>query len=427
MTTRVLATGILGLLLTTSLASVAVAQEDAPDLNQEAKFHRIYKQYNVQPTSADKWQSALGQTQSQSYDVQKGDTLWDISDTLFADSEFWPKVWSLNVEKIGNPHEIEVGQRIQFTPGTAGEPPQLAITDQKTEVGKDDAQNGVQKWMQDEKPIGIKFDLNKVTIPPPSHPPRPVTDIPASLPRWNYKSVSSDVVDMQLESPRRDFGHPPEILTAYIDDSEPMTVGKVTEIETDVDAAVEFQYIVVQLPEKIAENKLLVVKEVGKVKDPETGESGHVVHVQGEIQILGEVNPDRNLYRAMVTKSMDLVEVGSLLISGNIPVYDTSAKVAQSSADAVVIGGGGSTDRKIFGSHAIVYLNGGSGKGMVPGSVYPIYKKQSTRTKTNEIQNPLEIGHVKVLRVGNNFATAVITDAKEEVQVGDTTSPTLSR
>jgi hypothetical protein len=282
--------------------------------------------------------------------------------------------------------------------------------------------------MEDEKPIGgIKFDLNQVTIPPPSHPPRPVTDIPASLPRWNYKSVSSNVVDMELESPKRDFGHPPEILTAYIDDTGPMTVGKVTEIEADIDAASEYQYIVVQLPEKIAENKLLVVKDVGRVKDPDSGESGHVVHIQGEIEVLGEVNADRNLYRAMVTRSMDLVEVGSVLVSGKVPIYDTSAKVAKGNADAVVIGGGGSTDRKIFGSHTIIFLNGGSGKGMVPGSVYPIYKKQSTRTTTKETENPLEIGHVKVLRVGNNFATAVITDAKEEVQVGDTTSPTMSR
>jgi nucleoid-associated protein YgaU len=118
----------------TAFLSVSVrAQDDAPDLKKEAKFHSIYKNFNTEPTSSQKWEAALGQTQSQRYDVQKGDTLWDISDTLFADPDFWPKVWSLNVEQIGNPHEISVGQRIRFTPGTAGEPPRLAVTDVKTD------------------------------------------------------------------------------------------------------------------------------------------------------------------------------------------------------------------------------------------------------------------------------------------------------
>lgn len=434
MTTRVLATAIFKLLINLLMmtcfswvvSSVALAQDDAPDLNREAKFHRIYQEYNSQPTSADKWQSALGQTQSQSYDVQKGDTLWDISDTLFADSDFWPKVWSLNIEKIGNPHEISVGQRIQFTPGTAGEPPQLAVTDGKSSAN--DNSKDSPSWMNDEKPQStIQFDLSHVSIPPPLHPPRPVTDIPASLPRWNYKGIPSTVVSMVLKSPTSDFGHPPEVLTAYIDDAAPVTVGKITEAETGVDAAAEYQYVVLQLPEKTADKKLLVIKDIGTLKDPSTGERGHIIHVQGEVEVLSEVNPDKNLYRAMVTKSVDLIEVGSQLVTGKVPVYNTSANVAKGTADAMIIGGVESIEGQIFGSQSVVFLNGGTGKGMVPGSVYSIYKKQSTRTETKETQNPLEIGHVKILKVGNNFATAVVTDSTEAMQVGDATSPTMDR
>jgi hypothetical protein len=395
--------------------------DDAPDLNKEAKFHHIYEQYNAQPTDAEKWQSALGEAHTQTYDVQRGDTLWDISDTLFADSDFWPKVWSLNVETIGNPHEIDVGQRIQFTPGTAGEPPQLLVTKKNA----DGILGNGHDLIQDEKPQGpIKFDLSKVNIPPPSHPPRPVTAIPGSLPKWKYGGAPSEVVSLDLQSPKVDFGHPPEILTAYVSDVPPASIGKVTEIEAGVDAAVEYQYVVVQLPEKTTEKNLLVVKDGGEIKDPNTGEKGHVIRVLGELEIQDEVNPDRHLYRAMVTRSVDLIEVGNELVLGKVPVYDTSTSVAKGTAAAEVIGGADGMDRKIFGSHTLIFLNGGSGKGMVTGSVYPLYKKQSLRAPTDEVQNPRQIGHVKVLKVGNNFATAVITDAKEDVQIGDTTSMT---
>lgn len=426
MTTRVFAT----LVVLTAVFSLSVhAQDDGPDLKKEAKLHRIYKQFNTEPTNNQKWETALGQAQSQRYDVQKGDTLWDISDTLFADSEFWPKVWSLNVEQIGNPHEISVGQRIRFTPGTAGEPPQLAVTDVKTDKEPDEVTlPSNNKWMEDEAPQKtINFDLSKVVIPPPLHKARPVTAIPKSIPTWNYKGISKNLVDLDLKSPRRDFGHPPEILTSYIDDVSPEPVGKIVEIETGLDAAADFQYIVIRLPEKISDKKLLAIKNLGTVKDPLSGERGHVIHIQGEIEVLQVVNEERNLYRAMVTRSTDLVEVGADLIPGTIPFYDTSANVAKGTTDALLIGVAGGMNRKMVGSNTVVFLGGGTSKGMVPGAVYPIYKNQSLRTNTKETQSPLEIGHVKILKVVNNFATGVVINATEEILVGDGTSVVVDR
>jgi hypothetical protein len=413
----------------TALASLPVrAQDDAPDLGKESRFHRIYEKYNTQPTDSQKWDTAVGKTQTQRYDVQKGDTLWDISDTLFADPGFWPKVWSLNVHEIGNPHEISVGQRIKFTPGTAGEPPQLAVTNAKTDKDADEIGGDAAKWMEDEPPQKtITFDLSKVVIPPPAHPPRPVVDLPKSLPNWTYKGIAKNEVDMELQSPRRDFGHPPEILTWYIDDVAPQPVGKIVEAETGITYAADYQYVVVQLPDNPTEKKFLVVKNAGTLTDPISGQDGSVVHIEGELEVLQQVNADRHLYRAMVTRSTDLVEVGAGLIPGSIPSYTTQADVAKSAADALVIGVAGGMNRTMFSSNNVVFLTGGNGKGMVPGSVYPIFKNQSLRTKTKEVQAPLEIGHVKILKTSNNFATGVIVDSTEEMLVGDGTSNVVDR
>jgi LysM domain len=47
------------------------------------------------------------------YVVQKGDTLWDISERFFKDPLFWPNLWSKN-PAIGNPHFIYPGQKLRI-------------------------------------------------------------------------------------------------------------------------------------------------------------------------------------------------------------------------------------------------------------------------------------------------------------------------
>ncbi len=108
------------------LGSLAFAQDQA-DLNKEKRFHDIYKKYNQAPTSEEVWsRSTTGKQEN--YIIQSGDTLWGVSETLFADPQYWPKVWSLNSGLIGNPHEVHVKQVVRFTAGTAGEPPSTPRT-----------------------------------------------------------------------------------------------------------------------------------------------------------------------------------------------------------------------------------------------------------------------------------------------------------
>ncbi len=47
------------------------------------------------------------------YTVQKGDTLWDLSDRFFDSSWLWPDLWSEN-SQISNPHWIYPGERIRI-------------------------------------------------------------------------------------------------------------------------------------------------------------------------------------------------------------------------------------------------------------------------------------------------------------------------
>jgi nucleoid-associated protein YgaU len=54
------------------------------------------------------------------YTIQKGDTLWDLSQKFLDSPWYWPKIWSLN-PGIENPHWIYPGNRIRVVPGPGGQ------------------------------------------------------------------------------------------------------------------------------------------------------------------------------------------------------------------------------------------------------------------------------------------------------------------
>src|SRR6267142_1923456 len=72
------------------------------------------------------------------YTIQKGDTLWDLSQKFLNNPWYWPKIWSLN-PSIENPHWIYPGNKLRIVPGEGGAqaPAQVAGEEQQPEAGSD--------------------------------------------------------------------------------------------------------------------------------------------------------------------------------------------------------------------------------------------------------------------------------------------------
>lgn len=68
---------------------------------------------NRPPIIDEEWLKIIGQKKTQTYTVEKGDTLWDISKKVFHNPRLWPKFWSVN-QVITNPHEIEIGTVLAY-------------------------------------------------------------------------------------------------------------------------------------------------------------------------------------------------------------------------------------------------------------------------------------------------------------------------
>ncbi len=88
------------------------------------------------PMSDANWVRWVGPLTQKDYKIRRGDSLWTVSERLFGNPHLWPKIWQLNA-RITNPHIIERGMTLNFSPGNPGSAPELAFRNDPSESGKD--------------------------------------------------------------------------------------------------------------------------------------------------------------------------------------------------------------------------------------------------------------------------------------------------
>jgi hypothetical protein len=378
---------------------------DEPDLKREERFHEIYKKYNESPTSEEAWEKASSSRQSQNYKISKGDTLWDLSNTMFGDPNYWPKVWSLNVGHISNPHEIDPKMTIQFYPGSVEDAPTLSV--------EEIAENKEIAALTAAEPE------NQPPVPSKKHVPVLKT-LPPSIPLYRYGSVVQPPLAIELGQRMKSIPKADEYLSYYVVTKPPVDVGEIVETEMGMNTATDFQYVIVQLDDNAGKD-FVAIRDLDRVKDFKNKErSTGLVEVQGSIEVLEKVNDSKNLYRAIVTKTLQPLAVGARLLAGPLPTFDPSPTPVNSTVSARIIGGQFANDRQQFSSHAIVFLDAGSSDGLQEGQSLNIYSDIRNRNeKSSALLNDRMIGTLKIVRVTENFATAYITHESDDVFVGD--------
>jgi LysM repeat protein len=106
-----------------TLATAAAASLALPALAQNAQTENMQiPATNPKPGPGAPPPPESGPTQE--YTVQKGDTLWDLSQKFLSNPWYWPKIWSLN-PAIENPHLIYPGNKLQIRAGAGGGPAQI--------------------------------------------------------------------------------------------------------------------------------------------------------------------------------------------------------------------------------------------------------------------------------------------------------------
>jgi nucleoid-associated protein YgaU len=390
--------------------------ETVPD-DFEERMHRIYSQFYTESTSDSAWTQIAGEKIKETYTVQPGDTLWDISVTFFGNGHYWPKVWQMN-DNITNPHLVSPGYQLKFVPGQIDQAPQLNIT-QDTEsapVANEVATNAVKV----EEP---KVEAAPV-IPPPDKKSVPVlTELPPSLPYIRGSDTTGfdkDGFDIQLIKPKI---QPPKVYVgAYLVEEKPEGVGKIVEMnEPDDTTATLYETVFIKITNAVSIGEKLVVYSMGdKIKDSNGTTMGYPFIQEAEVQIQELVNTKDNIYKAIVTRSIGNAKVGSFVTQGSLVVGDLTASSEATPIDAEIVGGLFDSDRKFLGYQDIVYLNKGSSEGIKEGQVFTVLKSVRNR-KDSSVVNELkeQVAKVKILKTTSERSTGIVINSNQFVRPGD--------
>lgn len=385
---------------------------DEPDLQKENRMHQIYQNYHSNPTDTNQWQKAKENSKSKNYNIQKGDTLWGLSETLFGDPYFWPKLWSVNSDLIENPHEINAKKQIQFEGGSMDTPPQLSLSNSEpaTEVTAEEKTESVEV---------SKNEKSKVEIPQKDSFSKAVSGLPKSLPYWQFRKPASSA-EFQPVKVRTRFPEADKKIPFFLSDSEIANDGVVKETEMGMNSAADYQYIHVRINKNVTSPQKFYLVLQKKSVINKFGSKGRVVEVQGKIEILDRINEDQNMYRAIVRESLSQVEVNSILVPQDWLTYNKSFDGTVSATAVRVIGGQTQENSILFGNDHILYLKGGQSDGVNIGQVIEMFMdlKQRTANKTTR-ENYRRIGLIKIIHTDEHVSTGVVVDSKEAIVPGD--------
>ncbi len=363
-------------------------------------------------------QISLADGVAKTYTTKKKESLVEISEMLFGDSQSWKKLWSLN-KNIVNPYEIPPGTTITITDATSDSPPSLGFSFNPI---------GQEKMGTMASPDLLGYTLN-VEIPPNSHEKASALDeIPETLPHWRFRKDASTLTKMQLGRVRPNIPESIKNLDFFVTENSTEGLGEVVGTEMNLNAAGEFQYIYVRLNKASNEKFYIVVKDLGEVQSSFVSQKPMMVQIQGSIEVLESVDVSKGIYRALVKKALGNVEVGAKLVMGRLPTYVFTVNDQLSAARATIIGGHFSTSRHLFGTESVVFLDHGKKEGLADGQMLPIYQFQRAKLDNNFVkEHPRLIGKLKVVKTTEHFSTAVIVDSISEIEVGDGTSPDLKK
>jgi hypothetical protein len=396
----------------------AFASFDPPDLNYEYQLHRQFLHATGQGVAS----NPVGL--SENYKIQKGETLWSLSQMLYGDGNYWPRVWSQNRE-LSNPHLVRPGHHLQFLMGSEDDLPAFRFSEDNEPVA------GL------ERTAGPGGQNPIVDIPPPEVPPKPVLKVPSSFPEWQsvYKQRVQKFTDYSGLDYKRMGVANRYFLRAWVQEEPISSIGKYQENDTEAGLPLPNQYVYVKMKKGTGAQgqKYLIVRDFGQLMRMNSAWKGkdkaRLIQVSAEVELTEQVaanyrrSRDKEEYdswRALVTRATGLSAKDCDVISGTLQVIDTDPTSNYGMTNAQIIGSERHEASAVFGPGDLVFLNKGSSQGVEDGQMYNVFSDRTTRNFRAEVPvSPAASGLIKIVQSSMNLATAIVVSSKESIQQGD--------
>jgi hypothetical protein len=296
------------------------------------------------------------------YTVQKGDTLWGLSQRFSSAPWVWPELWQENSEIIANPHLIYPGQKLRLT-RVAGGRPAPGGTGAIAKTPGAPSLDGIGYHFSPIHQVGF---VRKV----------PVAPLATILRARNTGLTMISQGDMAYAA------HP------------------------------------IQGPALAKGQLLTVYRTSDPIHHPATGQLIGTQHlICGIVEVL-QAEPEYVVIG--VARAFRPILIGDKLMpferrSARIPVQKSVPGV-----DGVIFKS--EEPLNVFAEFHTAFMDRGRRDGIVPGQIYSVYYRDKLNLGTVEhpriAEAPVDCGEVLVLHVEENTATLVVTESAKEFQAG---------
>lgn len=309
--------------------------------------------------------------------VEKGDTLWDLSQKFLGSPWYWPKVWSYNPE-IANPHWIYPGNEVRFFASGEEVPTQVEVGQPETEVEPSELiEDRVAVYGQ----VGFR-PKNAVSVVSPGF-----------------------VTSREVEESGSIYGSFAEAsMLSYPDRI----------------------YVRMKKAPRLGE-QYLVFRSGGEVIHPITQTSiGYFTKILAEVKVI-RVDKD-NGATVQIVKQYDEVLRGDLVGPSNEPVMRAvAARPNERDVKDVFIVGEVRRYPVMFGEHSIIIMDKGADDGVKSGNVFTIYRQQDpdpqdalmAPSRLDERYPREDIGQCVAFEVKSKVTICLVTASIREFVPGD--------
>lgn len=333
------------------------------------------------PTAAAAEETTAEQSPAyRTYEVQKGDTLWGISQKFIEDPYYWPDLWANNPD-IQNPHFISPGQKLRIYAGP------IAVVGIEAEKST---------------PPPEKEGVTPEVAPAPAPPEEPAVAAAESV----FISVPAGV--------------------SFIAENEQSAGGTIFDFPVARHLAGSGDTVFVRVP---AETKVAIgdlrhiIKSRADIIHPVSKKRlGFQVDQVGilEITALG-----KDLHTAIVRKSYREIERGAWLAPRRAVREQITLRRATSEMTGMVVST--SSHRELQGPSEILFVDLGEEHGLKVGNLLTL-TRPGEATDLAQIKNKRDaslaypeelIGYALVVETDPQTATAVILKSLETAEIGD--------
>lgn len=309
--------------------------------------------------------------------VEKGDTLWDLSQKFLGSPWYWPKVWSYNPE-IANPHWIYPGNEVRFFGSGEEVPTQVEVGQPETEVEP-------AEMMEDKVAVYGQVGF------------RPKNAVSVVSPGF--------VTAREVEEAGRIYGSFSEATHLSYPDR---------------------LYIKLKKAPRLGET-YLVFRSGGEVIHPVTQESiGFFTRILAEVRVI-RVDKD-NSATVHIFKQYDEVLRGDLVGPSSEPVMRAvAARPNERDVKGVYLVGDVRRYPTMFAEHSIIMMDKGADDGVKAGNVFTIFRQQDPHPQ-DALMNPTrldegvpreDIGQCIAFEVKSKVTVCLVSASIREFLPGD--------